>query len=411
MSDQCDLCLLGLIILSSLLTGTSGDDHVFISSGVDVSLSCNKHLSDCKSTSWTYSNSFGHSWVELITGGIKNKDTERHERLSLESDCSLNIKNVTGEDYGVYRCRQYVNYRQQVHNAGVFLHVLHVSVSPSSSSSSSSSQTEISPGRSVTLSCQLYLYSVYSCDVWVSSGVELLWVNQAGVDLKTDSRYQISSSSSSPSPSSSSSSPDHCIITLTTTLLDEDDNREWRCQLTLRNQVQTSVRYTVKYSAQADSTTAVNPVHITHSQDPSTINTHVSKDQADSTTPGTNSPAITVIGISVAAVAVLLLALLWLICRNSWHLFSDNKVGTGDSAVKDEDEHKGTYETINMSIPPDLRADEQTDDVTYSEVSSFNTKPVKSLDDHDTVTYAAIRGREDKPQDQLYKNKTFTNTH
>ncbi|XP_039512899.1 uncharacterized protein LOC120468250 isoform X2 [Pimephales promelas] len=375
MSDQCDLCLLGLIILSSLLTGTSGADHLFISSGVDVSLPCNKHLSDCKSISWTHSNSFRDSGrVKLITGGIKNKDTERHERLSLESDCSLNIKNVTGEDYGLYRCRQYVNGEQQGTDADVFLHVLHVSVSPSSSSSSSSSQTEISPGRSVTLSCQLYLYSRFSCDDRVSSwGVELLWVNQAGVDLKTDSRYQISSSSSS-----SSSSPDHCIITLTTTLLDEDDNREWRCQLTWGNQVQTSVRYTVKYS-----------------------------DQADSTTPGTNSPAITVIGISVAAVAVLLLALLWLICRKT----ADNKVGTGDSAVKDEDEHKGTYETINMSIPPDLRADEQTDDVTYSEVSSFNTKPVKSLDDHDTVTYAAIRGREDKPQDQLYKNKTFTNTH
>ncbi|KAK9978946.1 hypothetical protein ABG768_020682, partial [Culter alburnus] len=107
------------------------------------------------------------------------------------------------------------------------------SVSPSSSSSSSSSQTEISPGRSVTLSCQLYSYDVFSC---YSEGLHLLWVNQAGVDLKTDSRYQILFSS------------DHCIITLTTTLLNEDDNREWRCQLTLRNQLQTSVRYTVKYS-------------------------------------------------------------------------------------------------------------------------------------------------------------------
>ncbi|XDV10935.1 hypothetical protein PO909_000033, partial [Leuciscus waleckii] len=77
------------------------------------------------------------SWgVELITGGIKNKDTERHERLSLESDCSLNIKNVTVEDYGVYTCRQYVN-GEQGPDADVYLHVLHVSVSSSSSSSSS----------------------------------------------------------------------------------------------------------------------------------------------------------------------------------------------------------------------------------------------------------------------------------
>ncbi|KAG1925775.1 diverse immunoglobulin domain-containing protein 3.3 [Pimephales promelas] len=247
MSDQCDLCLLGLIILSSLLTGTSGVDHVFISSGVDVRLSCNKTLSDCKSTTWIYNSFRGSQTVELITLGIKNEDTERHERLSLESDCSLNIKNVTEEDYGLYRCRQFVNGQKHGPDAHVFLHVLHVSVSPSSSSSSSSSQTEISPGRSVTLSCQLYSYIGYSCDDLVSyEGFELLWVNQAGVDLKTDSRYQISPSSSS----------DHCnIITLTTTLLNEDNNRQWRCQLTQRNQLQASVTYTVKYSAPVSSTT------------------------------------------------------------------------------------------------------------------------------------------------------------
>ncbi|XP_051741825.1 uncharacterized protein LOC127508159 isoform X11 [Ctenopharyngodon idella] len=228
MADKCDLCLLGLIILSSLLTGTSGlnDAHVFNSSGENetVRLPCNNALSDCKSTTWIYSR---HSAaVELIGLGIKKKDTERHERLSLGSDCSLNIKNITEEDYGLYICRQYVNDKQPATDARVFLHILHVSPS-----SSSSSQTEISPGRSVSLSCQLY--SRFSCD---SEGLQLLWVNQAGVDLTTDSRYQILFSS------------DHCIINLTTTLLNEDDNREWRCQLTLRNQLQTSVRYTVKYS-------------------------------------------------------------------------------------------------------------------------------------------------------------------
>ncbi|XDV11627.1 hypothetical protein PO909_000516, partial [Leuciscus waleckii] len=133
-----------------------------------------------------------------------------------------------------------------------------VSVSPSSSSSSSSSsQTEISPGRSVTLSCQLYSDTGFSCDYWVSSvGFELLWVNQAGVDLKTDSRYQILSSSDQ---------YPCIIITLTTTLLNEDNNREWRCRLTHRNQLQTSVRYTVKYSAPVASTT-LTPVRSSNSE-------------------------------------------------------------------------------------------------------------------------------------------------
>ncbi|KAL1279397.1 hypothetical protein QQF64_026070, partial [Cirrhinus molitorella] len=202
------------------------DDHVFISSGENVSLPCNNALHDCRSTTWSYIR-FRHSAaVELIALGIKKKDTESHERLSLGSDCSLNIKNITKDDYGSYRCQQYVNGQQQVPDARVFLHVLHVS--------SSSSQTEISAGSSVSLSCQLYSYPGVFCDYWIrSEGIDLLWVNQAGDKLKiSDSRYQISA-------------PGHCIITLTTTLLNEDDNREWRCEVT---QVKTSATYTVKIS-------------------------------------------------------------------------------------------------------------------------------------------------------------------
>ncbi len=110
------------------------------------------------------------------------------------------------------------------------------------SSSSSSSQTEISAGRSVTLFCQLYSYSYagVSCDDQIHyEGIELFWVNQAGVKLKiSDSRYQILFSSG------------HCIITLNTTLLNEEDNREWRCNVTHRDQGKILVRSTVKSSGQ-----------------------------------------------------------------------------------------------------------------------------------------------------------------
>ncbi|XP_016101060.1 uncharacterized protein [Sinocyclocheilus grahami] len=173
---------------------------------------------------------------------------------------------LSTEDYGYYSCRQYVNGEQQGPDAHVYLHVLHVS-----SSSSSSSQTEISAGRSVTLFCQLYSFAGGSCVDWIGSErIQLFWVNQAGVKLmRSDSRYQILSSSH------------HCIITLNTTLLNEDHNREWRCNVTQRDQVKSSVTYTVKSSAQADSATAVTPVHSTHSEDPSTTNTHVTKDPAE----------------------------------------------------------------------------------------------------------------------------------
>uniref|UniRef100_A0A8C1LID6 Uncharacterized LOC109073792 n=1 Tax=Cyprinus carpio TaxID=7962 RepID=A0A8C1LID6_CYPCA len=235
----------------SCVSGLSGvdDAHVFISSGENVRLPCNNALHDCTSTTWNY-NRFSHlSAVELIAGGIKKNNTESYERLSLGPDCSLNIKNIIKEDYGSYICRQYVNDQQQGTDARVYLHVLHVS-----SSSSSSSQTEISAGLSVTLFCQLYSYAGVSCDDWIrSKGINLFWVNQAGVKLtRSDSRYQISA-------------PDHCISSLTTTLLNEDHNREWRCEVTRRDQVKTSATYTDKSSARADSTTAETPVHSTNS--------------------------------------------------------------------------------------------------------------------------------------------------
>ncbi|XP_042610643.1 uncharacterized protein LOC109087560 [Cyprinus carpio] len=249
------MCLLGLIFLASLLTGTSGEDetHVFISSGENVRLRCNNALHDCKSTTWLHNRFRYSATVELIGLGIKKTDTESHERLSLGSDCSLNIKNVTKEDCGSYSCQQWTGLKgqqkQQGTDARVFLHVLHVS--------SSSSQTEISAGRSVTLSCQLYSYSYtgVSCDVWIrSERIELFWVNQASVKKQTrsDSRYQISA-------------PDHCLITLNTTLLNEDDNREWRCEVTHRDQVKSSAIYTVMSSAQDDTVSPVIPVHTTRS--------------------------------------------------------------------------------------------------------------------------------------------------
>ncbi len=97
--------------------------HVFGSSGENVRLSCNNARSGCTSTTWIYDR---HSVaVELITLGIKKNNTERYERLSLDSDCSLNIEKVTKEDCGSYTCRQYVNDVQQGTDAAVYLHVLH----------------------------------------------------------------------------------------------------------------------------------------------------------------------------------------------------------------------------------------------------------------------------------------------
>ncbi|XP_056604652.1 uncharacterized protein LOC130421027 isoform X3 [Triplophysa dalaica] len=218
-------------LLSNLLSVSEAQvTHVFISSGESVSLSCNDALHQCSSTSWFYSKYITSSTVEMFDRGINQNNTERSERLSLTSNCSLNIYKTTQHDHGLYICTQYVNKSQHGSYSYVDLHVLHVS----SSSSSSSSQTDIRANTSVTLSCRLFSYN---CDYVISYyGFQLVWMNQTDVDLKTDSRYQIRSDKL-------------CLISLTTTLVNEDDNTELRCVLKHKNDIKTSVTYTVRFTA------------------------------------------------------------------------------------------------------------------------------------------------------------------
>ncbi|KAI7792241.1 hypothetical protein IRJ41_025990 [Triplophysa rosa] len=233
MTEKSDICLLALILLSSLFTGVSGAEvsRVFISSGESASLPCNDTLHQCSSTTWIYNNYTSSSAVEVFAGGINKNNSERSERMSMTSDCSLNIYNTTQHDGGVYTCRRYVNGLQEGPDSQVYLHVLHVS----SSSSSSSSQTEIRANTPVTLSCQLWSHD--SCDYLLRvDGFQLVWMNQADVDLQTDSRYQIRSDEHD------------CLISLTTTLVNEDNNTELRCVLKHKNDIKTSVTHTVRFT-------------------------------------------------------------------------------------------------------------------------------------------------------------------
>ncbi|XP_073777228.1 diverse immunoglobulin domain-containing protein 2.1 isoform X3 [Danio rerio] len=170
--------MLGLIIFCSILKA-SGQKiiHVFSSDAENATLPCYNASADCTSTTWAYYSKRGSPGIELFSNG------KIHDRLSLGSDCSLNIYKTTTKDLGVYTCWLGVKDTQKTFG-NVYLHVLQVSPS--------SSQTQIKPGRSVTL-----FY--------------------------------------------------HCSISLTKTLLDEDDNTEWRCQITKGSEVKTSVSYTVSY--------------------------------------------------------------------------------------------------------------------------------------------------------------------
>ena len=75
--------------------------------GGNVTLPCsNVVYPDCFSTTWVISS----SGVELFINGEIRPDvaTHRAKRLSLVSDCSLHITDVTTEDAGRYTCLQYL---------------------------------------------------------------------------------------------------------------------------------------------------------------------------------------------------------------------------------------------------------------------------------------------------------------
>ncbi|XP_052003754.1 uncharacterized protein LOC127658471 [Xyrauchen texanus] len=292
MANKCHIFLLVLKMICSLLKGTSGvkDTHVIFSSGENVTLPCNNAGSDCSTTTWIYNNNRNSETIELFAyGKKKKKNIERHERLSLGSDCSLIIYKASKEDYGSYTCRQYINDHHQGNDAPVYLHFLHVSPS--------FTQTEIRPDSSVSLYCQLISYDL--CDVH-TEGIQLLWVNQAGVDLQTDSRYQISSG--------------HCISTLTTKLLNEDNNRKWTCQVKNGTKVETSFSYSVKYSAPADTTPVRSVTNIatftTTYNKLSSVFTPISERTSTSKAPVPPSQQVIVIVVVIAALAVLLPAVL-----------------------------------------------------------------------------------------------------
>ena len=109
-------------------SGVQGETPtVFSSVGGDATLPCrNVVYPNCSSTTWNSISS--NLAVELVTHGkIKPAEaTHRTKRLSLVSDCSLHITDVTTEDAGVYYCQKYLREGGLQHGeyAHVYLSVL-----------------------------------------------------------------------------------------------------------------------------------------------------------------------------------------------------------------------------------------------------------------------------------------------
>uniref|UniRef100_A0A3P8Y3N9 Ig-like domain-containing protein n=1 Tax=Esox lucius TaxID=8010 RepID=A0A3P8Y3N9_ESOLU len=197
----------------SFLSGVSGDIRsLFTRVGDNVSLSCTNVVNqDCSSTVWNYHRTGLERVIEEVGHGKIKTNSQRADRLKVRSDCSLHVT----EDAGKYTCKQFlrVGGPENVNDIPVHLSVL------------------TSEYYSVTLRCFLYTSEGPGiCSRGVPEHVSLLWVDEAGNNLKNDSRHQVTQT------------PD-CDITLTLTLQKEDNNRKWTCQLNINEKKEISIDF------------------------------------------------------------------------------------------------------------------------------------------------------------------------
>ncbi|XP_030637629.1 T-lymphocyte surface antigen Ly-9-like [Chanos chanos] len=223
--------------MTVLLTGVSGFDiTVFSTYGENVTLPCkNVIYQDCSSTTWLYNNKTSVT-IEMVSHGkIRRENTDRGDRLSVGSDCSLNIHKVKVRDAGLYTCRQFLYEGADQTGVDYSVHLTVLKIS------SSLKQTEIRSGRTVTLYCSLH-YRFTTCNYLArTERLRLSWVSETGADLQNTSTVTISHLS-------------ECNISLTVELQDQDNKREWRCQLTKGKEIQTSVSHVTRWRGRTSST-------------------------------------------------------------------------------------------------------------------------------------------------------------
>ncbi|KAL3979379.1 drebrin-like protein [Sarotherodon galilaeus] len=140
--------------------------HLYHRPGDSVTLPCDSLSDICTMINWLYSKD--SSQTKILVQNSNVKQSAQAARLSLQSNCSLGIDNITAEDAGKYFCRPEGTTGQ---GTSVYLHILTISGSPS--------DTDPQKDGNITLECSLFrYYSSIPC-----KKKSICWVDETGFAL------------------------------------------------------------------------------------------------------------------------------------------------------------------------------------------------------------------------------------
>ncbi|XP_044185639.1 uncharacterized protein LOC122965558 isoform X2 [Thunnus albacares] len=163
------MTLLELILILVLqFEGISGVIHFYHRPGDDVILPCDDVSSSdrvCSTVNWLYSRDPSQTF-DLVQNGNVVKNSARAARMSLDTNCSLVINNITAEDAGLYSCRLSSKSDSLVH-----LSIMTIFPSPPDADAKSDGK--------VTLECSLLRYS--NLPHFLRNSIR--WVNETGTVL------------------------------------------------------------------------------------------------------------------------------------------------------------------------------------------------------------------------------------
>lgn len=87
------------------MTGQS--PYVLVRDGEEITLSCGNYQGKCDYINWLFADSINTPSVQLVERGqIGENPKSKSSRLDVTHNCSLVIKEATGEDVGQYTCRE-----------------------------------------------------------------------------------------------------------------------------------------------------------------------------------------------------------------------------------------------------------------------------------------------------------------